>query len=183
MIIVESRRKRITTLEKLYPEASVIDVTSKGEIPWIRFSPFFPHGNIPIPYSDNATGESVEGIWQGLKVFETEGIDKSKFRIKTMKGIKRSSRKRGLVLGHQKGINSDQLFNYIEARQEIYLPAYRWVLDNFLKKELQTLYSLNEESNVVLLDYETNTDIDNTEKPLSHAGLIKLYIENEWPSL
>ena len=107
MIIVESRRKRITTLEKLYPEASVIDVTSKGEIPWIRFSPFFPHGNIPIPYSDNATGESVEGIWQGLKVFETEGIDKSKFRIKTMKGIKRSSRKRGLVLGHQKGINSD----------------------------------------------------------------------------
>jgi len=34
---------------------------------------------------------------------------------------------------------------------------------------------------VVLLDYETNYDINGVTRPLSHAGLIKLYIENNWP--
>lgn len=31
--------------------------------------------NIPIPFSPNYTGASVEGIWQGLKVFVDEDID------------------------------------------------------------------------------------------------------------
>jgi O-acetyl-ADP-ribose deacetylase (regulator of RNase III) len=39
-IAVESRRKKRTTIEKSWPEALVVDVTSKGEEPWVRFSPF-----------------------------------------------------------------------------------------------------------------------------------------------
>ena len=31
-------------------------------------SPFYPHGGIPIPFSGSVTSQSVEGIWQGLKV-------------------------------------------------------------------------------------------------------------------
>ena len=59
----------------------------------VRFSPFFPHGSIPVPFSPGVTGQSVEGIWQGLKVFESEDIDLQKFEITNMKSIKRSSAK------------------------------------------------------------------------------------------
>jgi hypothetical protein len=76
-IIIESRRKKLTGLEKLWPEAMILDVTSKADEPWVRFSPFYPHGGIPIPKSPEAFAQSVEGLWQGLKVFEREDIDPS----------------------------------------------------------------------------------------------------------
>ena len=50
--------------------------------------------------------------------------------ITSMKGIKRSVRKFGRVLGHHRPLSRDVLLPYLEARQQIYLPAYRWVLEN-----------------------------------------------------
>ena len=35
---------------------------------------------------------------------------------------------------------------------------------------------------VVLLDYETNADIENLAKPLSHAALVARYLEGTWPA-
>ena len=35
-IVVESRRKSLANLQKAWPEATLIDVTSKGPEPWIR---------------------------------------------------------------------------------------------------------------------------------------------------
>ena len=46
-ITVESRRKKLESVQKLWPGAVVIDVTSKGVEPWVRFSPFYPHGKYP----------------------------------------------------------------------------------------------------------------------------------------
>ena len=34
---------------------------------------------------------------------------------------------------------------------------------------------------IVLLDYNTNIDFRDASKPLSHAGLVKLYIEGNYP--
>jgi hypothetical protein len=34
---------------------------------------------------------------------------------------------------------------------------------------------------VVVLDYETNGDIDDLTHPLSHASLILRYLERNWP--
>ena len=31
-------------------------------VEWQRLSPFFPHGEIPVPFSDEATSMSVEGV-------------------------------------------------------------------------------------------------------------------------
>jgi hypothetical protein len=50
------------------------------------------------------------------------------------------------------------------------------------KRNLQELGRLEQEKPVVLLDYETNDDIDNTAKPLSHAGLVKAFLEDKWPT-
>ena len=179
-LIVESRHKKPETLNKKYPNALHLDLTSKGGQPWVKLSPFYPHGNIPVPFSDELTAQSVEGIWQGLKVFETIGIDTGKFDITTMKQLKRTVRKFGMVRGHAKGVDSDELLPYLEARLQIYLPSYLWVLENCLQDEVNQLRELADNQTVLLLDYETNTDIKNLSKPLSHAGLVKRYCEDDW---
>jgi hypothetical protein len=180
-IVVESRRRKRASLEKLWPEALVLDLTSKGVEPWVRFSPFYPHGDIPIPNSPGAFAQSVEGLWQGLKVFEREDIDPGKWAITDLSGIKRSGRSRGAVRGHRFGIGSDVLLGYREARYRIYLPAYRWVLENCLTRYLDLLRQHAAERPVVLLDYETNGDVEDLSRPLSHAGLVKHHLEDSWP--
>ncbi|HEX4607104.1 MAG TPA: hypothetical protein VH092_02780 [Urbifossiella sp.] len=159
----------------------VLDVTSKGADPWVRFSPFYPHGGIPIPNTPDQTAVSVEGLWQGLKVFEAEDIDPAKWAVRTMRGIKRSGRRRGAVRGHRYGVGSHTLLGYREARYRIYLPAYRWVLEHRLAAEVGQLRESLAARTVVLLDYETNGDVDDLSAPLSHAALVKKYAEGEWP--
>jgi O-acetyl-ADP-ribose deacetylase (regulator of RNase III) len=182
-IAVESRRKRQATIEKTWPGALVLDVTSKGEEPWVRFSPFYPHGGIPVPHSPGVFAQSVEGLWQGLKVFEHEDIDPSRWQVTDMKGIKRAGRTRGLVLGHRFVVGSGVLLGDRDARYHIYLPAYRWVLENRLAAEVARLRDEAAARTVVLLDYETNGDVEDLSRPLSHAALIKYYLEGKWPSV
>lgn len=65
-----------------YPGYTIVDLTSKsnynigltkeddnkpGSIPAYRFSPFYPHGGIPIPGFQDLTATCVEAVWQGLK--------------------------------------------------------------------------------------------------------------------
>ena len=110
-------------------------------------------------------------------------MDPSKFTITNMTGIKRSVRKYGKVLGHWAGVTGAQLLPYVEARRVIYLPSYRWVLEHRLQDLLTELRHLEAEKTVVLLDYETNGNVEDVTRPLSHAGLIKLYLEGMWPTM
>ncbi len=175
-VLVRSRRSSLPKLERDLPEATIIDVTSKAAEPWVRFSPFFPHGGIPIPFTDGRTAQSVEGIWQALKVFETADVDPKKLDVTAMKGLKRTVRKNGRCLGHREGLEGKRLLGYLEARREIYLPIYTWVLEHKLTQELDQLRQHVVRGDVVLLDYETNTDITNLTKPLSHAGLVAAFL-------
>lgn len=181
-LLVESKRKKAETLSRLYPGALILDVTSRGAQPWVKFSPFYPQGNIPIPFSPGQVAASVEGIWQGLKVFASADIDRTTFANTTMKGLKRTKRSYGPVRGHRAGVNGTSLLSYRDARYQIYLPAYRRVLDHCLQPELDQLRQLSQAQTVVLLDYETNADIDNLAKPLSHAALVVKYLANQWPT-
>ena len=88
------------------------------------------------------------------------------FKNDTMKNIKRTVRRFGKPLGHRKGVDGTELLGYIEARKQIYIPAYKWVLET---------------KTIVLLDYDTNADVENAKKPLSHASLIKAYVEDIYP--
>lgn len=142
----------------------------------MRFSPFYPHEGIPVPYSAGHFAASVEGLWQGLKVFDHHDVDLSKFDIRSMRGIKRTVRKYGHVHGHRRGIHGDELLTYKDARTELYLPSYKYVLENFLQDELHNLRQVLSKGDLVLLDYETNTDIEDFSKPLSHAGLVARYL-------
>jgi len=182
MIIVESKRKKPATILKKYPDAILADVTSGAKDGLVKLSPFYPHGGIPVPFSEGHTATCVEAIWQGLKVFESCDVDVLMFQNDTMKNIKRTVRRFGKPLGHRKGVNGTELLGYIEARKQIYIPTYRWVLENKVAHIIERLRSAsNEGKTIVLLDYDTNADVEDPKKPLSHASLIKAYAEGIYP--
>ena len=120
--------KKAENILKKYPGAILADVTSKATDSLVKLSPFYPHGGIPIPFSEGMTATCVEAIWQGLKVFESSDVDIHLFKNDTMKNIKRSVRKNGKPLGHRKGVNGTELLDYIDARKQIYIPTYRWMI-------------------------------------------------------
>ena len=178
MIIVESKRKKPATILKKYPDAILADVTSGAKDGLRKLSPFYPHYGIPVPFSEGYTATCVEAIWQGLKVFEGCDVDTSLFQNDTMKGLKRTVRRFGKPLGHRKGVNGKELLGYIEARKMIYIPTYKWVLENKVSYIIERMKKASDEGKtIVLLDYDTNEDVENAKKPLSHASLIKAYVE------
>jgi hypothetical protein len=181
-IEVKSRRRSLARLEAEFPGSRIIDATSKGAEPWLQLSPFYPHGQIPVPFTPGTFSKSVEGIWQALKVFEKADVDARKLEVSTMKGIKRSVRTSGPVRGHRMGLHGDRLLSYVEARRSIYLPSYRWVLEHNLQALTTRLRDLSQNHLVLLLDYETNGDVDDVSSPLSHAALVKSFVEGQWPS-
>ena len=181
MVIIESKRKKSATILKKYPDAIIADVTSSAKDGLVKLSPFYPHGDIPVPFSEGYTATCVEAIWQGLKVFESCDVDTSLFSNDAMKGLKRTIRKYGKPLGHRKGVHGTELLGYIEARKQIYIPTYKWVLENKVANIIERLKEASKTKIIVLLDYDTNSDVENAKKPLSHASLIKAYVEGIYP--
>jgi hypothetical protein len=187
MIYIENKRRKMERIQAQYPLADILDITSTSAKYAQILSPFYPHGRtypIPIPFSPGYFAMCVEGVWQGLKVFENSGIDMNTFRNDTMIGLKRTVRKFGIPLGHQKGINSTELLNYFDARMQIYIPTYKWVLENVpeVHNLLQRIADRAKNHDIVFLDYNTNSDFRDTSSPMSHAGLVKLYIEGNYPN-
>lgn len=181
MIIIESKRKKPETILKKYPDAILADVTSGAKDGLRKLSPFYPHYGIPVPFSEGYTATCVEAIWQGLKVFESCDVDVRMFQNDTMKNIKRTVSRFGKPLGHRKGIKGTELLGYIEARKLIYIPTYKWMLENKVKDIIDRLREASKTKTIVLLDYDTNSDVENAKKPLSHASLIKAYVEGTYP--
>lgn len=176
-----SKRRKADKILREYPGAILADVTSRAKDGLVRLSPFYPHGGIPVPFSEGWTATCVEAIWQGLKVFEHADIDTEMFKNNTMKNLKRTVKQFGKPLGHRKGVNGTELLGYIEARKEIYVPAYRWVLEHKVQNIVERLREASLTRTIVLLDYNTNCDVDDGSKPLSHAYLIKAYVEGLYP--
>ena len=182
MIVIENKRCKPEPLYRKYgADAIIADVTRKAQDGLAKLSPFYPHGGIPVPNSEGYTATCVEAIWQGLKVFETADIDTEMFRNDTMRNIKRTVRRFGKPLGHRYGVGSQELLSYIDARKRIYIPTYRWVLENKVMHIIERLREASKAKTVILLDYDTNADVDNPRKPLSHASLVKAYAEGIYP--
>ena len=181
MIKIVSKRSKQENILKKYPNTIIADVTSQAKDGLVKLSPFYPHGGIPVPFSDGMTATCVEAVWQGLKVFEGADVDLEMFKNDTMKNIKRTVRKFGKPLGHRKGVNGTVLLNYLDARKQIYIPTYRLMLENKVMPIIERLREASKSKTIVLLDYNTCCDVDDLSKPLSHAFLVKAYAEGVYP--
>lgn len=179
-IYIASKRLSPLSLERRFPGAQIIDTTSRGS-EFIRLSPFYPHGGIPVPFS-KWVSYSVEGVWQGLKVFENEGVDFRCFENHSMRNIKRTIKKHGRIMGHQRGDNPYDILVFVEAKREIYVPTYEWMLENRANKEIDRLRLMAEKSDLVLLDYNTCESPFDPIKPLSHASLVRAFICGVYPT-
>ena len=55
----------LRTILRKYPNAILADVTSHATDDLKKLSPFYPHGGIPVPFSEGVTAMCVETVWQG----------------------------------------------------------------------------------------------------------------------
>jgi len=141
-----------------------IDVSSSADSPLDQLSPFYPHGGIPIPGMPGKTADSVEGIWQGLKVIR----GKTAPRFFEGGGRKRG----GKPAGHQYG-ESKRLLDLVEARRKIYIPAYHWMLDHRVNPEILRTFIDRAFRGIpqFFYDREDNGAIGK-DQPLAHARIL-----------
>lgn len=142
-----------------------IDVSSHGSHPYSKLSPFSYSSinKIPAPGSEFNRSDSVEGIWQGLKIIKGE-MDTRLFKNKPKK-------RDGKVEGHHFG---GQILGYEDARKHIYVPAYTYhVINNalpFVKDDLEA--RLQQGHPIILHDVESNPEISDLSSPYSHSALL-----------
>lgn len=168
-LMISIKHKRCKILDK---DAVIIDVTSKSTSEYKALSPFtLQDPPIEIPGIPGMVGASVEQIWQNLKVFHDAPADLAGLGKPQTRGVKRTKRTFGDVMGHYQGPNKP-LLGIVDARRQIYIPCYDIQLDR--NKELidKIKALVNAGQHVILLDYATNEDVE-VDKPLSHAGLVK----------
>jgi hypothetical protein len=125
------------------------------------------HGGIPVPGMEGVTSDTVEGIWQGLKIIRGAMAP----RYFSGAGRKRG----GKPAGHQYG---EKLLNIVEAREKIYRVAYEWTLkhrvdqaliEGFLKK------SFSGEAQY-FHDVSDNGNIGNADEGWAHAAVLVQYL-------
>ena len=153
-------------------DATVHDVSSRSSsIALRKLSPFYPHGRIPVPGASDMYSDSVEGIWQGLKVI---GGD-TDFSYFSGKGRKR----RGRPEGHRFG---DRLLGYVEARRMIYIPSYRYLWNECIGRDLRRFFFENATRGVVqyFYDFENIGDVEDTSSPLAHSSVLVQLLAEEY---
>ena len=148
-------------------DALLVDVSSYAEEPYCQFSPFYVHGDIPIPKKAGEYSDTVEGIWQGLKVI------RKKIAPRYFRGP--GKKRGGKPEGHQYG---SKLLSVVEARYKIYKVAYEWVLQNKIDDEIYATILENSRQGIsqYFYDVENNGDINNPSSPLAHASLLVQYL-------
>jgi hypothetical protein len=145
----------------------VVDVSSYADPPYCEFSPLWAHGGISVPGMPGVTSDSVEGVWQGLKVI------RGKIAPRYFHG--RGQKRSGKPSGHQFG---RKLLGLVEARYQIYKVAYEWMLDHRIDLTLIDLFVERARQGTVQYFHDTgdNGDINNADQPLAHASLLVQYL-------
>jgi hypothetical protein len=113
------------------------------------------------------TSDSVEGIWQGLKVLG----GKIAPRYFSGKGHKRG----GKPQGHRYG---DKLLKIVEAREKIYRVAYEWVLANRADQPLIARFvdRAFAGERQYFHDVSDNGSIGNPDEGWAHAAVLVEYL-------
>lgn len=169
--ITKSEGKKLVTEGN--PSIVAYDASSYGNIELSPFN-FNPEFNIPVPGQPDLYSNSVEAIWQGLKMVD----GKTDFEMFNKKPKKRPSKKEKKDPDYKYEDSTflleDELVDLITARKKIYVPAYKFMFDNYVSKEFKDQVSsqLEEGLQVYFFDVDDNEDIENPHDSFSHASLL-----------
>lgn len=147
--------------------AIVYDVSSYGDPPYCTLSPMWVYGSIPIPGMPGVTSDTVEGVWQGLKVI------RGAIAPRYFQGA--CGKRGGKPAGHRYG---DKLLKIVEAREKIYRVTYEWVLNNRVDSSLIEGFvarSLAGERQY-FHDVSDNGNIGNPDEGWAHAAVLVQYL-------
>lgn len=111
--------------------------------------------------------DTVEGVWQGLKVIRGR-IAPRYFRGP---GAKRGGKPSGHLFGKK-------LLGVAAARRLIYVPTYEWVLENRISPELIERFVRAALAGVTqhFHDVGDNGDPNDADQPLAHAAVLVRYL-------
>ncbi|HEY1192276.1 MAG TPA: hypothetical protein VGE74_31920 [Gemmata sp.] len=157
-------------VENLPSGSTVFDVSSYAEPPLCELSPMWVHGGIPVPGWPSELSDTVEGVWQGLKVIRGATAP----RYFGGPGAKRG----GKPSGHQFG---KKLLGVADARRLIYVPTYEWVLENRVSPALIERFIGTALAGVVQYfhDVGDNGDPNDANQPLAHAAVLVRYLNRK----
>ncbi|MBA4186889.1 MAG: hypothetical protein C0467_02605 [Planctomycetaceae bacterium] len=154
-------------VENLPTGSTIIDVSSYAPEPFCSLSPMWVHGGIPVPGMAGTTSDTVEGVWQGLKVIRGEIA----MRYFHGPGAKRG----GKPSGHRFG---KKLLGIVEARRRVYIPTYEWMLTHCIAADVIEGLIEAALSGVTqhIHDVGDNGDMHDANQPLAHAAVLVQYI-------
>jgi len=151
----------------LAKKAIVHDVSSYADLPYCTLSPMWVHGGIPVPGMPGVTSDTVEGIWQGLKVIRGE--------VATRYFRGSCGKRGGKPAGHR---YADQLLKIVEAREKIYRVAYEWTLIH--RVDAQLLEGFVEQAlaghSQYFHDVSDNGNIGNPDEGWAHAAVLVQFL-------
>lgn len=139
------------------------DVSSYADPPYCTLSPMWPHGGIPVPRMAGTCSDSVEGIWQGMKLIN----GKIAPRFFQGQGAKRGGKPRG----HQYG---DKILKLVEAREKIYRVSYEWMLEHRVDPQLILTFIENALTGIpqYFHDVSDNGNIGHADEGWAHAAVL-----------
>lgn len=166
----KSRLKPFLARTDLPANVIAIDVSAKAPDGWGVLAASFDHGDLRVPGHPNAVARTVDGVWEALKRFQAEGEDLA--LLESPKPRKRrATEATGALLGHV--YDGKVIDEEAEARRQIYLPAYHWMVKNApaAKAKFEELLELARTNTVHLYDGTENGNIYDP-RALSHAALL-----------
>jgi hypothetical protein len=125
------------------------------------------HGGIPVPGMPGETSDTVEGVWQGLKVIRGQ----TAVRYFRGPGKKRGGKPTGHRLGRS-------LLKLVEARERIYRPTYEWMLEHRADPALLAGLVATAGTGVTQYfhDVGNNGDIACPDEGWAHAAVLVQYL-------
>jgi hypothetical protein len=166
LIVFKSRREALANTN---PDIILRDVSSHGVYPLKLLSPFVSTGPIPVPGKQGIQAQSVEGIWQGLKIIDGE-IDTDYFD-------KCHSKRDKTEIWDYQGKELD----VIQARRLIYYPAYfyKWKYQVKSKLKWELLEPALNSQVQWFFDFGDNPDPLNPNKSWCHSALIVYFLKEK----
>lgn len=162
--VSENYEENVKAARKIFPRALVFDVTAVGAMK--KLDPGCPVGRVEIPGRERMKALSLQGVWEGLKVFKkNDEIDE-----KWMTDERKIGRKRGFKnWGEMIGIRVNGELMREEEGRKMMREIYEKMIRERFGRILDGIRREAERKTVVLLDYKE----ENKDRVFNHTEVLK----------